>query len=175
MAVDAAREHGEIRTDALDVQRQGDFADGGHQAVPWTSSPSTQQRRGNERLRRRAHRLERDAADQVLAEGKGEHGACRGRIEAARYEVEELRVVERADRRAVAALHVVHVDLELRARVDLRQRREQQVAHRLARIGAARGGVHDDSPVAARRARDPRRCRGSPGPSWWQRRGARLA
>ena len=47
----------------------------------------------------------------------------------------------------MAALHVVHVDLELRPRVDLRERREQQVADRLARIGAARGRVHDDPAV----------------------------
>ena len=48
----------------------------------------------------------------------------------------------------MAALDVVDVDLELRPRVDLGERREQQVAARLARIRPARGrGLDRDAAV----------------------------
>ncbi len=38
VAVDAAGEHGKVRADALDVERQGSFACGGHQPVTWINS-----------------------------------------------------------------------------------------------------------------------------------------
>src|SRR5947208_13392473 len=55
-----------------------------------------------------------------------------------------LPIFELAGGGAVAAAHLVGVDLELRAHVDFRFRTCEQSAQRLARVGAARLGRHDD-------------------------------
>ncbi len=62
--------------------------------------------------------------------------------QAARAQVEEGGLVELAHGRAVGALHVLGVDLELGLGVDLGLRRQEQVVIRLLRVRAVRAGVH---------------------------------
>ena len=97
--------------------------------------------------------------DDLAAEGEGQERAGRRLVEAARAEVEERRLVESSGRRAVRALHVVVVDLELRLRVDERRVREDQVPVRLVGVGLPAPGAARRS--ARRRRRGPTR-RGSP-------------
>src|SRR5690606_16581989 len=68
-------------------------------------------------------------------------------VEAPRAQIEHLLGVELADGRAMAALDVVGVDLELRPRVDLRLLGEQQVVAALAGVDLLRAGA--DQQLAA--------------------------
>ncbi len=99
-------------------------------------------------------------------------------VEPARQQVEQHVLVELAGGGAVAAAHIVGVDLKLRPHVDLRVRSGEQAAQRLLRVGARGGGRHHDLAVegdacapggdaaeqsarcgcAARGARRARRC-----------------
>ena len=69
------------------------------------------------------------------------------RVEPACAQVEQLLGVELADGRAVAALDVVGVDLELGLGVDLRVLAEQQVVVALPRIDLLAAGLDDDLAV----------------------------
>src|SRR2546429_7375441 len=67
--------------------------------------------------------------------------------EPAAAEIVELHLVDRTHRRAVRALHVVGVDLELRLAVGAGFGGEQQVVVGLLRVRALRAGAHDDAAV----------------------------
>ena len=66
-----------------------------------------------------ARRLVAHAVDDRLQESVREHRVCEVLRDAPSAQVEELVFVERADGRAVAANHVVRVDLEVRLGVDV--------------------------------------------------------
>ena len=83
-------------------------------------------------------------------EGAGQQVARALLAEAARAQVEERVGVELPDARAVAALHVVGVDLELGLGVHLCARAEQQVGIRLVRVRLL--GVRDARSPAAEHA-----------------------
>ena len=76
--------------------------------------------------------------------------------DAARAQVEQRLLVELADRRAVRALHVVGVDLQLRLGVDLRVVGEQQVMVGLLGVGLLRV-LADDDPAVEDAVRVPSR------------------
>ena len=101
----------------------------------------------HQRFRGGPHGCNRQSPRHVEAERKRQERAGGRRVKSPGHEVKELLGVERSGRRAVAALDFVHLDLELRPRIDLRQRRQQQVAARLARVGAAGARLHDDLAV----------------------------
>ena len=146
VAVDPARERGKVGAHADQVERHRGFARGRHQ----TGTPdqvAIRQGAGDQGLGGVAHGCERNAADHVAAERESQQGAGGGLVEAARPEIEEVIIVERAGGRAMAALDVVDVDLELRPRVDLGERRQQQVAARLAGIRPACRGLDRDAAV----------------------------
>src|SRR5690242_1801745 len=93
------------------------------------------------RLEPLAHLGLLDRLQHVGGERVRQELARRSRRDAAALEVEQRRLVEPADRRAVRALHVVGEDLELRLRVDLRLLGEEQGVVRLLPVRLLRLGV----------------------------------
>src|SRR4051812_14217100 len=89
--------------------------------------------------RRRLERLANldllDRLQHVRGEGIRQQLARRTRIDPPALHVEERRLVETTDRRAVRTLHVVGEDLELRLRVDLCLLGEEQGVVRLLAVG----------------------------------------
>src|SRR6185503_16811241 len=79
-----------------------------------------------------------DPFDQLVGERMDEHAARLVGPDAARAEEEEGVVVEPADGRAVAALHVVGEDLELRLGVDDRVAREEEILVDLSGVALLR-------------------------------------
>jgi hypothetical protein len=88
-----------------------------------------------------------------VQEGLDQHGLGLGFRNAAGAEVEQAVGIQRADRRAMAALHVVGVDLELRLAVDLGVLAQQQRLVHLVAVGLLRHLMHVDLALehAARR------------------------
>ena len=85
-----------------------------------------------------------DALDRLADEGLDQQRLGLLGRNAARHEIEQQVLVERARGRAVAALHVVGEDFELRLVVGLGRLREQQrVRHHLG-VGLLRLRAHDD-------------------------------
>src|SRR5690606_25133662 len=84
-----------------------------------------------------------EAAEQHVRERERQEGARAVRVDAARAKVEHLLVVELADGRAVTALDVVGIDLELRPRVDLRLLGEEQIVAALAGVDLLRPGANE--------------------------------
>ncbi len=105
-----------------------------HRLARACSSLSTTERRRP--LRERA---DREPLEHVVEES--EHDQSLGLLgrDAARLEVVELLVVDRADRRRVRAAHVVGLDLEVRDRLRARALGEHEVAVRLRRVRLLRG------------------------------------
>jgi len=90
-----------------------------------------------------AQRRGRQGARDLGREAARQQGPGLARSHGPRSQVEESLFVELADARAVAALHVVGVDLELGLGVDLGPLAEQQVRVRLQCIGLGRLGAHE--------------------------------
>ena len=114
--------------------------------------PGRAVRRGREgRARARAPRDAGWAAspspEDVLGEPEGEQGARRILRDPPGARVVDGALVELADGRAMAALHVVGEDLELRLGVDLRVRRQQEIVVALARVGVLRVPMDQHPPV----------------------------
>ena len=101
------------------------------------------------------------AVEALAGEGIEQQLARGHLVDAARTQIEQRVLLDLADGRAVRALHVVGVDLQLRLGVDLRVIGEQQVAVGLLGVGLLRVFVHDDAAVknAVRVARRECRCR----------------
>ena len=143
LAVDLLVQDREVAADALDVEvgaARTDRNDGGtHEDFSVTLV--------HELFDVAAHCERSDRRDDRFGERADQQGARVGFVEPARAQVEEGGRIELADGRAVAALHVVRVDLELRLGVDLGACGEQQVAARLARVGLLRARPDDDLAV----------------------------
>jgi len=89
----------------------------------------------------------RDLLDDRRRERGGQQAARFAFRQPARAQVEQLLGVELADGRAVGALYVVRIDLELRFRVDLRVLAEQQIVVVLPRVDALATRLDDDLAV----------------------------
>ena len=87
-----------------------------------------------------------EALQHLVGEREGQHAARRGRVEAARAQVEQLALVELARGRAMRAFHVVGEDLELGLGVDLDVGRQQQIVVGLIGVGLL--GVAPDHDLA---------------------------
>src|SRR5690606_27726731 len=89
-----------------------------------------------------------------MREGVNQQHTRIGLGDAARAQVEQSSRIELTDRRAMAALDVVGVDLELGLRVELGSRREQEITAGLMRIGLLRArmdqhlAVEDSAPAS---------------------------
>src|SRR6185369_12869122 len=95
----------------------------------------------------RSNRVDLDLADDFLGKTVSQQTAAQFGIDSARLQVEQLFLVDLSDRRAVRALHIVGVNLQLRLRVDARLLRQQQVLVRLHRIGLLCALTHEDLAV----------------------------
>src|SRR4051812_47686892 len=94
--------------------------------------------RQRRRLQPATHLVELDGLQHVGRERVRQQlarGAC---IDPTALHVEERRLVQTTDGRAVRALHVVGEDLELRLRIDLRLLGEEQGVVRLLAVGLLR-------------------------------------
>ena len=85
-----------------------------------------------------------DLGDRLVDEGEHQQLLGRPPRDAARGQVEERGLVDRAAGRAVAALHVVGVDLELGLGQELARLVEQQPLADLVAVGLLRPGLHQD-------------------------------
>ena len=85
-----------------------------------------------------------DALDRLADEGLDQQRLGFLGRNAARLQIEQQVLVERAGGRAVAALHVVGEDLELRLVVGLGVLRQQQRVRRHLGVGLLRVRLHDD-------------------------------
>ena len=86
-----------------------------------------------------------DGIDGFGQESAHQHRPCLAVRNAAAAQIEQLLGIEFADRRAVAALHVVGEYLEFRLGIDLGVRRQQQRAVHLITVGALRAARHFDT------------------------------
>src|SRR5687768_7903449 len=93
------------------------------------------------------HLLVADALDDGRSKRARQDPAGAARIEPARAQIEQLLAVELTDRRAMAALDVVRVDLELGLRVDLGVLAEEQVVVALLRVDPLATGLHEHAAV----------------------------
>ena len=68
-------------------------------------------------------------------------------LDSARAQIEQSILIDLADRRAMGALHVIGMDLQLRLGVNSRVIGEQQIAVRLFGVGLLRVLMDNDAPV----------------------------
>ena len=83
--------------------------------------------------------------------GEGQQATRGGGVDPSAPQVEELLLVQVADRRSVRALHVVGKDLQVRLRVRSGVVAEQQAVVALNRVGLLRDLMDDDAAVEDRR------------------------
>ena len=113
--------------------------------------------RADDALQRRGDGFVADRVDGVVEERLDQQPLRLGARNAARHQVEELRLVDAAGRGAVAALDVVGEDLQLRLGRKLgRLRQEKRLRHHLG-VGLLRVGLDDDAPLEHAFARRRRR------------------
>src|ERR1043165_6870779 len=94
-----------------------------------------------------ARRLMLDALDDFAGKGVNQHPPRRLRTDAAGAEVKNGFLVQLPDRRAVGALHVVGVNLELRLGVRGGVVGKQKILIGLFRVGFLRDLLHEDAAV----------------------------
>src|SRR4029453_9161723 len=84
------------------------------------------------------HRRALDLADHILGESIGQQRPSEFAAQSSAQKIENLVLLELSDRRAVSALDVVSIDLELRLCIHGSIRREEQVLVELSGIGQER-------------------------------------
>ncbi len=139
LAVDGAGEDREVTSHALRIVRRQRLCKlyvGGHHRSSLRVSSRSWPATCSSICRRSAGTV--DLRDHVLEERPLEQALRRVACQAARQQIEQHVLIELAGRSAVAAAHLIGVDLQLRPQVDLRFRTGEQSAQRLLRIGAWR-------------------------------------
>ena len=141
LPVDLAPEDGEVPAHASHVEGAGvpggleadhGRAVGHHRSPSRVASPPGLLQRAPERFSRAGVA---DLVERACEERLDEHLPCLAARNAARVQVEQHGLVELARRRAVRALDVVGVDLELGLRVHLGARRQQNRLVKLVAVG----------------------------------------
>src|SRR5690349_13609 len=100
----------------------------------------------------RPDRVDLDLPDHFFSKTICQQVAPKLRTDAARFEIKQLFRIDLADRRAVRALHIVRINLELRLRIYARFIGQQKILVRLLRVRLLRALTNEYFAVENRAA-----------------------